>query len=39
MVFTFLGMMPSPIPICRWVPIEPPDRMAAFSGSTAQISN
>ena len=31
-------MMPSPIPICRCVPTVPPARIAAFSGSTAQIS-
>ena len=31
-------MIPSPIPICRCVPIVPPARIAAFSGSTAQIS-
>ncbi len=31
-------MMPSPMPIWRWVPTVPPARIAAFLGSTAQIS-
>ena len=31
-------MSPSPMPIWRCVPTVPPARMAAFCGSTAQIS-
>lgn len=32
------GINPSPIPICKCVPIVPPASIAAFSGSTAHIS-
>ena len=31
------GITPSPMPICTWVPMSPPERIAAFSGSAAQI--
>ena len=32
------GIRPSPMPIWTWVPIEPPDKIAAFSGSAAQMT-
>ena len=31
------GITPSPIPICKWVPMVPPAKIAAFCGSTAHI--